>query len=252
MFVQDQIDQLAAGFVERFSAAAAGHRSAVYLVGSPGLGDLSPRQSNVDIVAVADRPLAADALRSLARAHRDLHLHGRNAAVCYTTWHDLAAPVTDASAVTFVGSEPADPARLANPMTWAILATSPRALSGPDDPTVHTDPEAVRAWFRAQMPEIARRTGGLLWRRGLTRLVLQATRCAHGVLTGQVLSLHDAGEQALPEASHTGHRVITDALGYREGANTSMYWGPFERKANAVGLARQLLQRTGQSGAAAL
>ena len=247
VFVQNEPGGMTAGFVEAFTAAAGPQRAGVYLVGSPGLGDLSPRQSNLDIVAVTDRTLPAETLERLSRAHRGLHLHGRDAVVCYTTWRDLAGPAADASATTFAGSAPVESTRLANPMTWSILATHPHPLDGPADPAVHSNPEAVRAWFSAELPAIAHRTGGLLWRRGLTRLVLQATRCAHGALTGEVLSLREAGEMALPEASHTGHRVITDALGYREGANTSMYWGPFERKANALGLARQLMQRVGRA-----
>ncbi len=245
--MQKEPDGATAGFVETFTAAAGRQRSGVYLVGSPGLGDLSPRQSNLDVVAVTDRPLPGETLGSLSRVHRSLHLHGRDALVCYTTWRDLAGPAAGASATTFAGSRAVERSRLANPMTWSILATHPNPLYGPADPAVHPDPEAVRAWFRSELPGIAQRTGGLLWRRGLTRLVLQATRCAHGALTGEVLSLREAGEMALPEASHTGHRVITDALGYREGANTSMYWGPFERKANALGLARQLMQRVGRA-----
>ena len=243
VFVQNEPGGATAGFVQAFTEAAGSQRSGVYLVGSPGLGDLSPRQSNLDMVAVTDTPLADEAIERLSRTHRSLHLHGRDAVLCYTTWKDLAGSAADASAVTFTGSRRAESGLLANPMTWAILATHPNPLHGPDDPAVHSDPDGVRAWFRSQLPAIAHRTGGLLWRRGLTRLVLQATRCAHGAITGEVLSLHEAGEKALPEASHTGHRVITDALGYREGANTSMYWGPFERKANAVGLARQLMQQ---------
>jgi hypothetical protein len=128
-------------------------------------------------------------------------------------------------------------------VTWAILARYPRALHGPETAEVHDDPEALKSWFAARLPAIVDRTGRLLWRRHLARIVLHSTRCAYGALTGEVASLRAAGEWALPNASHTSHRVVTDALGYREGANTSMYWGPFERKTNAVTLANDWLRR---------
>lgn len=231
-------------FLQRLEVEAGAGSWGLYLVGSPGLGDFSPRQSNLDLVAVTDRPLTPEALARLAPVHRSLALHGRDALVCYTTWGGLARRPQQAEAFTFVGRRPAPQEGLANPMTWAILARHPVTLAGAERPVVATDPDDVRQWFTHQLPVMVERAGALLWRRGLTRLVLQVTRAAHGARTGEVLSLHDAGEAALPEATHTGHRVLTDALGYRDGANTSMYWGPFERKSNALGLTQQLLRRS--------
>ena len=216
--MQASVGALAAPFVRDFVRSFGADETAVYLVGSPALGDYSPRQSNLDLVAVTPAPAP---VTPLARPPR-------NRVVLYTTWSALVAP-------------PAGPHPLANPMTWAILAHHPVALHGPAAPAVHTDPSQVQAWFASQLPLIASRTSHLLWRRHLTRVVLQSVPAAHGARTGTVVSLREAGELALAGASHTSHRVITDALGYREGANTSMYWGPFERKSNAVGLAQQLV-----------
>jgi hypothetical protein len=215
----------------------------VYLVGSPGLGDFSPRQSNLDLVAVTSDPLPPETLRVLSRSHRRLQTNGREAAVGYTTWDGLDRPPSEAAATVFLGSRATPADRLANPMTWAILGAGPLVLHGPRPPAVHTDADQVRAWFREQLPQVVDRTGRLLWRRHLARTVLQTARCAHGALTGEVVSLRRAGELTLPGAAHTAHRVLVDALGYREGANTSMYWGPFERKSNAVTLASDLMRK---------
>jgi hypothetical protein len=246
VFVQTSIGAEITPAISRFAArleeVAGDQRVGLYLAGSPALGDLSPRQSNVDLVAVTERVMAPDLLRDLSRAHRPLRLHGRDAAVCYTTWDGLATSPEEADAAVFDGGERVEQDRLANPMTWAILAEHPVPIAGPGRPEVRSDPDQVRTWFSERLPGIAARMGHQLWRRHLTRVVLQATRCAHGAGTGEVVSLHRAGELALPTASHTGHRVITDALGYREGANTSMYWGPFERKSNAGTLAADLLR----------
>ena len=236
------VQPVVARFAEEFASIPEVGQAGLYLVGSPALGDLSPRQSNIDLVAVTERPLSAAALGRLSRAHRSMRLNGRVAAVCYTTWDGLQVPAGDPAATVYEGSAVVDRARLANPMTWAILAGNPVALHGRERPPARAERELVRAWFAGQLPAMAERTGSLLWRRHLTRVVLQATRAAHGAVTGEVLSLHRAAELALPSASHTSHRVLTDAIGYREGANTSMYWGPFERKANASTLTRELLR----------
>lgn len=240
--VPAEITEAARGFIRSFEEAAGDQLAGLYVAGSPALGDLSPRQSNIDLVAVTERPLAPAALGDLAKAHKRLRLHGRDASVCYTTWDGLAGGPFDARATVYHGDRSVNPDRLANPMTWAILARQPSPLLGPLAPDVRTDPDEVCAWFAAELPAMAQATSGLLWRRHLTRVVLQATRSAHGALTGEVVSLRRAGELALPTASHTSHRVITDALGYRDGANTSMYWGPFERKSNAGTLTAALLR----------
>jgi hypothetical protein len=231
------------GFVQAFTDLAGDRDSAVYLVGSPALGDVSPRQSNVDLVAVSAEPLRSDQLRQLSTVHKTLRMNARDATVCYTTWASLREPPAEAEAVVYVGQGQAERDQLANPMTWAILANHPCPLHGKEPGTVHSDPDLVRAWCAMRLPGLVHRTGRLLWRRHLARVVLQSTRCAYGALTGDVVSLRRAGELALPTASHTSARVITDALGYREGANTSMYWGPFERKSNAVILVEDWLRQ---------
>ncbi|HET6964097.1 MAG TPA: hypothetical protein VFH58_04945 [Acidimicrobiales bacterium] len=237
----------AARYVERLEELVGGRQAGLYLVGSPALGDLSPRQSNLDLVVVTHDPLPPGARRELVSAHRTLKLNGRQPLVCYTTFESLAKAPDRATATVYLGRTEVGAGELANPMTWAILAEHPTPLTGPAQPTVLSEPEDVRAWFAARLPSVVARTGSLLWRRQLTRVVLQVTRCAHGALTGEVLSLRQAGELALPAASHTSHRVITDALGYREGANTSMYWGPFERKANAGTLTQELLRKVSRA-----
>jgi hypothetical protein len=194
-------------------------------------------------VAVSAEPLDSERLLQLSSAHKTLRVNARDAAVCYTTWSSLQKPSADAQAVVYVGHRLAERSWLANPMTWAILANHPYPLQGEEPGAVHSDPDIVRAWCATRLPGIVLRTGRLLWRRHLAAVVLQSTRKAYGALTGNVVSLRRAGELALQTASHTSARVITDALGYREGANTSMYWGPFERRSNAVILVEDWLRQ---------
>lgn len=237
------VSSIAERFVRLFSGAAGAEDSALYMVGSAALGDLSPRQSNIDLVAVTAEPLGPGQLRRLVAGHPTLQLNGRDARVAYTTWEGLREAPVRSGGVSYLGRKPIDGDGLVNPMTWAILAGHPCPLHGSPSPVVCTDADSVRDWSSKRLPGLLDRAGMLIWRRHVARLVLESTRTAHGALTGEVVSLARAGELALPEASHAGHRVITDALGYREGASTSMYWGPFERKSNAVGLAQYWLRR---------
>jgi hypothetical protein len=223
--------------VERYLAAleevAPGQVEAVYAVGSLALADFSSRQSNLDLVVVSDAPLDSEQARRLGTEVRQLRRAGRSAQVWYTTWEEVA------------GGPPAlrRPAPLATPMTWAILRRDPMALVGPDWPVAWHDEEAERAWFASRLRELVTgRLGLLVLRRAVVPMVLEASRLALGVRSGRVLSKSEAGEVVQSEVSPKYRRILTDAVGYRKGAQTSMYWGPFERKYDALSLLEDLLE----------
>ena len=90
---------------------------------------------------------------------------------------------------------------------------------------------------------VASAHGTLIFRRDVAPLVLEAARLTQAVITGRVLSKSEAGELAMPIVSTRHQRLLTDAVGYRHGAHFSMYWGPFERKYDALTLLRELLRR---------
>ena len=69
-----------------------------------------------------------------------------------------------------------------------------------------------------------------------------ASRLAEGAVTGRVFSKTEAGEAVGPLLPPHFRRILTDAVGYRKGAHTSMYWGPFERKYDVRSLLHQLLE----------
>jgi hypothetical protein len=211
--------------------------AAVYAVGSLALGDFSERQSNFDLVVVADPRLDAVQIRRLSRAVRVLHRAGRDARVWYVTWEDL-----DAGGPGSLAGEPDEGSPLATPMTRAILRHDPMALLGPDWPVVAHDPDVLKAWCSERLRNLAATDHGLLvMRRAIGPLVLEAARLAQGSITGRVLSKSEAGEATVPIVSSSHQRVLVDAVGYRRGAQTSMYWGPFERKYDALALVRELL-----------
>lgn len=222
-----------AGFVPAVERVAEGRLAAVYLVGGVALGDFSHRQSNIDLVVVCDPPLAPAEVSALGRAERQLQRSGRPAAVWYTGWDEIAdGPVGD----------PAARAALETPLTRAMLREEAVAYMGPDWPVVAFDEGGYRDWCRRSLEAlVADRHGLLVMRRDVSPLVLQAARLAQGAATGRVFSKSEAGETALSLLPAHFRRILHDAAGYRNGANFSMYWGPFERKYDARLLLRQLV-----------
>ncbi len=210
--------------------------AAVYAVGSLALADFSPKQSNIDLVVVGDPPLTPEQVSGLRRAEKSLTRAGRPAAVWYTSWAEIAGDAGIGADATL-----ATPSPLATPMTRALLRQDALALIGPDWPVVGYDDAAFRAWCSGRLETLTATKKGLLVMRGaVTPLVLEASRLAQGAITGRLYSKSEAGESVGIIVSTRYRRILTDAVGYRHGARTSMYWGPFERKYDALILLRDL------------
>ncbi len=222
-----------AGFVEAVESVAPGRLAAVYLVGGVAIGDFSPRQSNIDLVVVCDPPLDPGPVAALQRAERRLERVGRPAAVWYADWDVIADGPS---------GDPATWPALETPLTRALLREEAVAYVGPDWPVVAYDQDEYREWCRRSLERlVAASQGLLLLRRHVSPLVLQAARLAQGAATGRVLSKSEAGDAALSLVPPHFRRILHDAAGYRNGATTSMYWGPFERKYDALQLLRRLV-----------
>jgi hypothetical protein len=232
------------GYLEAARRVAPDQLAAVYAVGSLALGDFSVRQSNIDLVVVAEPRLETSQISRLAQAARGLRRAHRDAEVWYASWEDL-----DAAGPGATGVNSGIP--LATPMTRALLRHDPMALFGPDWPVVGHDPEALQSWSAARLRELVTGVHGLLvLRRAVAPMVLEAARLAQGAITGRVFSKSTAGEAVMPIVSTRQKRILTDAVGYRRGAQTSMYWGPFERKYDALTLVRDLLEAATSAGSA--
>jgi hypothetical protein len=232
------------GYLEAARRAAPGQLAAVYAVGSLALGDFSVRQSNIDLVVVAEPRLAPAQVSRLAQAARGLRRAHRSPEIWYAGWEDLDAGGPGATGST--GEHV-----LATPLTRAILRHDPMALFGPDWPVVGHDTAALQRWSAEQLRALVAAAQGLLvLRRAVAPLVLEAARLAQGAITGRVFSKSAAGEAVMPIVSTRQKRILTDAVGYRRGAQTSMYWGPFERKYDALTLVRDLLEAATSAGSA--
>lgn len=222
------VEEPLSGYVGALDGAGV---EAVYLVGGAALGDFSHRQSNIDLVVVTPPGLTAGEHSRLARAERRLERAGRAPGVWYATWDAIA----DGSPAGTV--EPLD-----TPLTRALLMEDAIAVVGPDWPVVAYDETEFRSWCRTQLRQLAAGAGGLMVRRReVAPLVLEAARLAEGAATGRALSKSQAGEAALALVPSHYRRILNDAVGYRRGASTSNYWGPFERKTDALQVIRHLV-----------
>ncbi len=225
------VEQPLADFLRSLERYGPGAVQAVYLVGGAALGDFSPRQSNIDVVVVADPAALGEGGSQLRRAERRLERVGRPPGVWYATWDDIAE-----------GSPAGAGDGLDTPLTRALLVEEAIAVSGPDWPVVAYDEVEFRQWCRRRLHALAAGSKGLMvMRRDVVPLVLEAARLAEGAATGRVMSKSEAGEVALGLVPRHYRRILNDAVGYRRGANTSNYWGPFERKTDALQVIRHLV-----------
>jgi hypothetical protein len=223
-----------AGFVRAVERVAADRLAAVYLVGGLALGDFSPRQSNLDLVVVCEPPLPPAGETELARAERHLARAGRPAAIWYAGWDVIADGPS---------GDPAGRPTLETPLTRALLREEAVAYIGPDWPVVAYEEDEYRDWCRRSLLELARQPHGLMvMRSGVASLVLEAARLALGAVHGQVYSKTEAGDAGLALLPNHFRRILHDAAGFRNGASTSMYWGPFERKYDARQVIRRLVE----------
>lgn len=222
-----------AGFVRAVEEAAPARLAAVYLVGGVALADFSPRLSNIDLVVVCDPPLDEAEVTRLQRAEHHLSRAGRPPSIWYAGWDVIADGPT---------GDPSSWPDLETPLTRALLREEAVAYLGPDWPVVAYDEDGYRDWCLRSLEGLVEGAHGLLvMRHDVAPLVLQATRLALGAATGRVYSKSEAGETGTTLVAPHFRRILHDAAGYRNGATTSMYWGPFERKYDARQLLRRLL-----------
>lgn len=238
-------------FLSMLDEKLPGRLSGLYVVGSAALGDYSERVSNLDVVAVSDE-VWADADLAVASASHGLLRAPRPPVVAYLSSRDLASDPRSLDRPCYRGSTRVDSEELVNPFTWYILSTGAIDLRGPDHPRLWEDSASLAPWAAARLqsewaPQIPhlQRVGAMWLRRRVSSVVLDVSRLAVAARTGRALSKTEAARVLEPDVPGRFRRTLADAVGYRYGGRTSMYWGPLERKQNALELLRELVGGSG-------
>lgn len=238
------------GYLATLDERLPGLVSGLYLVGSVALEDFSERVSNVDVVVVSEEPWSPEALVTAVAAQQGWKRR-RPPTVAYVVSSDLARDPRSLERPCFEGSRPVPSARLVNALTWHILDRGAVDLRGPDHLSLWNRSDVLREWATAQLrtlwaPRLAHldRLGSMWFRRGGSSAVLDVARLAVTASSGTVVSKTEAVRVLEPDVPGRFRRILTDAVGYRYGGKTSMYWGALERKQHALELLHGLVTTT--------
>jgi hypothetical protein len=238
------------GYLAMLDERLPGRVSGLYLVGSLALEDFSERVSNVDVVVVSEEPWSAAELAVAVAAHQGWKRR-RPPVVSYVVSSDLALDPRSLERPCFEGARPVASERLVNPLTWHILDRGALDLRGPDHVSLWNHPDALREWaagelrttWAVRLPHLDR-LGSMWFRRGVSSAVLDVARLAVTASSGMVVSKTEAVRVLEPDVPGRFRRILTDAVGYRYGGKTSMYWGALERKQHALELLHGLVTTT--------
>jgi hypothetical protein len=217
--------------------AAPGLIRDVYITGSIALGDGRPGQSDLDVVLVrdggADNAATMAALEPTPGALRQTHPRPMIDGLVLSR-ADLAAGPGDMTGprpflidgVARLGDESSG----RNPVTWRTLEQCGITWRGTPagELDLARDPAALLAWVRGNLESYWRpwraSSDRLLSRMGVVSLhpwfsewgVLGATRLHYTLATGDITSKDGAGAYALETFPDRWHRILHEALRYRE------------------------------------
>lgn len=230
--------------------AAPGLVTGLYVTGSIALDDYQPAISDIDAVAVCSQRPDAGQCEALAL----LHTAGPRVDVLYATANDLAAdPRTLSLPCSILGEfRPAD-TFAANPVEWRTLATKAIVVRGRplDAAAIWFDADALRRWNLDNLDDywVAKAGEGervppefwSRWESGLQWVVLGIPRLHHTIVTNEVISKSAAGAYALTITDEYWHDVVRAAMALRVDRQAQLPKEPDALVADAVGLARWLI-----------
>lgn len=216
-----------------------------YVVGSAALGGFIPDRSDLDFVAVIDRPSGGDCRRALlaqivsgARTGVPAFLRGHTAGPgscngVYIAADQISRPVTQITpiashhGISFDRGSAFD----VNPVVWKTFAEHGIALRGPAPSALGLDPEPglLKHWNLQNLNGYWKScataaTNGrpplkpwmpARWATSWT--VLGPARLHHTIATGDIISKQQAGHNALATFEPEWHPIIEEALAYWHG-----------------------------------
>jgi hypothetical protein len=268
----------AANAVERYLAhadrAIPGRIMAFYIVGSAALGALQPGRSDLDFVAVVDRPLDAIELERLRRAQRRLYLGAFARAASHVPWRlpitcngifiqseDLArsplqvAPMAGHVAGKFSCGSAFD----VNPVTWRVLADFGIAVRGADRDQldVYRSDSELRSWTLGNLNSYWRQWAKELHGIGLVAAkalvmryvawgVLGTSRMHFTIATGAIASKTQACDYALEVFAPRWRPLLEETQTYWLGSpRTARYTSPLVRRRDTADFVSEVIDSAG-------
>ena len=239
------------GYLDAVDDAVPGLVTGLYVTGSIALDDYQPAISDIDAVAVCSGRPDAGQCEALAR----LHTAGPKVDVLYATADDLATdPCTLSLPCSILGEFKPTDAFAANPVEWRTLATKALAVRGRplDASAIWFDADALRRWNLANLDDywVAKTGEGervrpefwARWESGLQWVVLGIPRLHYTIVTNEVISKSAAGAYALNVTDQCWHDVIRAAMALRVDRQAQLPKEPGALVADAVDLARWLIE----------
>jgi hypothetical protein len=253
--VPEPAHHVAASYLATVDQEAPGLIEGLYLVGSVALDDFHPRTSDIDFVAVTDRPLDLAAVEALRRVHAQMAKRHPKPLFNgpYVTWEELAADPRHADPGAHVrgkGVVKTGVRAERHPVTWHTLARYGITLRGPHpcDIDIWTNRTGLAASMRQNLDEYWRpwhaRSSRLLTRPGLATLtkwgpewgVLGVSRLHYTLATGEITSKDGAGVYARTTFRDRWQKIIDECL--RTAGPTGEHTWTVRRSASGAGTLR--------------
>lgn len=248
----ERIPPVADRFLSDLDQILPGRIVGFVVTGSAVLGDWRPGQSDLDFIALIEKPLSEIELAALASFHRgfkrtfpqpDLDGLYATSAQLSADPRGLVVPrVLDGVLI------PHD-AYAANPVAWCTVARNPWLLRGHLPRTVWNDALVLGEWCRSNLEGywnrwVKRARTGLkdaalsLRREAVSWGVLGVARIHATLATGEIISKSAAASYALGRFGPTWANVIHEAAAFREGSSSRYRPGsdlrPLRRRALAL------------------
>lgn len=243
--VHAQVDEAVDRYLASVDRALPGRVRGFYVVGSVALGAFQPGRSDIDFVAIVDRPLSRDELVLLEDAEHRLYRSALVRAVSSLPWRwplvcngvyvlseDVArSPLEVVPMASHVsGRFRAGRAFDVNPVTWRILGESGIAVRGvaPAQLGIRRDDSELRDWILGNLNGYWRNWAGALRRPRLTAAkalllryvawgVLGTSRMHFTIATGRIASKRQACDYALDVFESRWRPLLEDARAYWTG-----------------------------------
>ena len=254
MAVPRQVQDIVTDYLAAMDKALPGLIQGLYLVGSLTLHDFHLKASDIDFVAVTERPVDRDKIDTICRVHRKIAKRHRRPQFNgpYVTWAELTDDPKKTEPGVFVGDNGRvrlDSRNARNPITWQTLSKYGTTLRGPEVSNVRicSDQDGLIAFVRENLDTYWRRWhqqgSRLLSKSGLLALtnwgavwvVLGVSRLHYTLATGEITSKAGAGEYAREIFPAQWHKIIDESLRIRrELPERSLYRSAMARRRDVL------------------